>query len=151
MNYNFTSGLFLTLVAAAASLLAYRLGLGTLREPGPGLIPFGTALLLGSMCMGLVVRGLIEGRGAGEGEAVFKGIRWGRLILVVCGLLGYGIALDTLGFSVSNFLFMALLLRFVGRKRWWVALVTSILIVVGTYLIFIAWLGSVFPRGLLGI
>lgn len=150
MNYDFISGLFLTLVGAGASTLAYRLGLGSFRDPGPGLIPFGTAALFCLMCIGLVVKGLIEGRIVNR-EGVFQGIKWGTLIFVVCALLGYGIALDALGFSICNFLFIVLLLGLVGHRRWWLTLCFSILIVVGIYLIFVAWLGCEFPRGFLGI
>ena len=151
MNYKFVSGLFLTLVGAGASLLAYRLGLGNFREPGAGLIPFGTAALLCFMCIGLTVESLIKGRTVRHRAEIFQGIRWGTLIFVVCTLLGYGIAFNTLGFSICTFLFMVLLLGVVGRKRWWLTLCFSILIVIGLYLIFVTWLGCEFPRGFLGI
>jgi putative tricarboxylic transport membrane protein len=151
MSYKVISGLLLTLVGAGASLLAYRLGLGNFREPGPGLIPFGTAALFCLMCIGLVVKSLIEGRSVSQRTAVFQGIKWGTLIFVVCALLGYGVALNTLGFSISTFLFIVLLLGVVGRRKWWVTLVSSILIVIGIYLTFVAWLGCEFPRGFLGI
>ena len=150
-GYDFVSGLFLTAVSAGASLMAYRLGVGTVREPGPGLIPLGTAALLGLMSIGLVMRSLFQGTQVSKGEKIFQGIRWKTNILVFCALLGYGMAFDALGFSLCTFLFIVLLLGVVGRKKWWWTLGTSILIVVVTYFIFVVWLGCEFPRGFLGV
>jgi len=131
--------------------MAYRLGVGNVREPGPGLIPFGTAALLGLMSIGLVIRGLFQRLRASGGEKVFQGIRWKTIIFVLCVLQGYGMAFDALGFSLCTFLFIVLLLGVVGRKKWWWTLGTSILIVVVTYFIFVVWLGCEFPRGFLGV
>lgn len=151
LNHDFISGSLLSLVGAGALILAYRLGIGTLREPGAGLIPFGAAALLFLMCLGLAIKGLLEERTARHRDAVFRGIKWGTPVLVLCALLGYGIAFNRLGFRISTFLFTLLLLTMVGRRRWWLTVSYSILIVIAIYLIFVVWLGCELPRGFLRI
>lgn len=147
LNHDFISGSLLSLVGAGALILSYRLGIGTLEEPGAGLIPFGTAALLFLMCLGLAIKGLLEERTARNGEAVFRGIKWGTPVLILCALLAYGLAFDRLGFRISTFLFTLVLLTVVGRRRWWVTMFYSILIMIALDIIFVVWLGCELPRG----
>jgi putative tricarboxylic transport membrane protein len=144
------SGLFLLLLSLVGSVLAYHLGLGGIHKPGSGLIPFGTTTLLGLMSLGLIVKGLLRPGEVPENRS-FRGIRFGTLILVVGGLIGYAIVFESLGFVLSNFLLLTLLLSTIGRRSWWVTLVASLLIVLGTYLVFVFWLGCQFPKGFIGI
>jgi hypothetical protein len=80
-------------------ILAYRLGLGSIRNPGAGLIPFGVAALLGLMSIGLLLRGLFRSTGGSQSEGVFKGVKWRGVGLTLCGLLGYGASFHILGFA----------------------------------------------------
>ena len=150
-NYDFIAGLFLMGVSVGASMMAYRLGHGTFREPGPGLIPFGAAVLLGLMSIGMVITSLSKSIKVTQEKKVFGGISWKTLILVVCSLLGYGIAFNILGFNICTFLLMVVFFRGVSRKKWWLTLAISILTVIGTYLTFVVLLGCQFPTGPFGI
>jgi hypothetical protein len=127
--------------------MAYRLGLGNISTPGPGFIPFGTATLLGLMSMGMVLSNLLGMIKAHRQEAVFEGVRWNKLVMVLGTLLGYGIFLDILGFSLCTFFLMMFNLRVVARRRWRSTVPFSIFVTVAAYLIF-TWLGCEFPRGL---
>lgn len=131
--------------------MAYDLKLGTVREPGAGLIPFGVAALLGLMSIGLSLKSLFEVTKKDHEKQIFKGIEWGRIALVLFTLVGYGIAFNSLGFHVCTFLLMILLLGVGGRLKWWLAITLSILTTFGAYLIFEAWLGCPFPKGPFGI
>lgn len=148
-RYDFISGLFLLGVSGGACIVAYRLGFDDIRNPGPGLIPFGVAVLLGLMSAGLLIRSFLEGES--RMKDVFKGIAWERVIVTLVGLIGYGIFFNSLGFSTSNFLLMMLLLGAVSRMKWRWALLTSFMTVLCAYLIFVAWLGVPFPAGSFGI
>lgn len=144
-------GLFLTILSLCACSVAYRLGLGDIHSPGAGLVPFGTAALLGLMSIGMVIRSLFKGIKGRQEKNLFQGIRWKTLILVLCVLFGYGIFLNTLGFRICTFLIMVLLLGEIGRKKWWLTLTISVLIVIVTDLIFVILLDCEFPKGFLGI
>lgn len=150
-HYDFYAGLFLMGVSMGACILASRLGFGDIHNPGAGLIPFGVAILLGLMSIGLCLRSLFGViKGYQEREA-FKGIEWGRVVLVLCALLGYGVAFNFLGFRICTFLLMILLLGVVGRLKWWLTIAISLFTVLCAYLIFVVWLGCPFPQGPFGI
>ena len=131
--------------------MAYGLGLGSIHNPGAGLIPFGVAALLGFMSIGLLLRGLLRSIGGSRSEGVFKGVEWRGVVLTLCGLLGYGAVFNILGFRLSTFFLMLLLIGGVGRQKWWSAFAVSFFTVVFAYLIFIVWLRCPFPVGPLGI
>lgn len=146
-KYDSLSGLFLMAASIGTCIMAHRLGLGNIGTPGSGLIPFGIAALLGLMSIGMVLKNLPLVIRAHEKNRLFKGIRWKTLVLVLSTLLGYGIALNTLGFIFCTFLLMMFLLGMVGRKKWWWTLSFSIFITVVAYIIFVVWLSCEFPRG----
>jgi len=151
MNYrDFFPGLFLLVLSACASVLAFQLGLGSVHKPGSGLIPFGTTILLALMSAGLIVKSLVE-PGKSQKRRIFEGVRWKTLIVVLSGLAGYGLVLNWLGFGLSTFILMTLLLGVSGRQKWWLMFVTSALIVFCAYLVFVVWLECQLPRGWLGI
>ncbi len=50
---------FLTGLAGATCVGAYRLGLGDIHTPGPGFMPFATAALLGLMALGQLLQVVI--------------------------------------------------------------------------------------------
>jgi putative tricarboxylic transport membrane protein len=149
--YDVCSALFLAILSMGTCILAYRLRLGSIHNPGAGLIPFGVAALLGLMSIGLLLRGLFRSTGGSQSEGAFKGVKWRGVVLTLCGLLGYGAAFHTLGFRLSTFFLMLLLIGGVGRQTWWLAFTVSLFTVVCAHLIFVVWLGCPFPAGPLGI
>jgi len=149
--YDVYSALFLTILSAVTCILAYRLSLGSIHNPGAGLIPFGVAALLGFMSIGLFLRGLRRSAGEPRSEGMFKGVEWRGVALTLCGLLGYGVVFNRLGFRLSTFFLMLLLVGGVGRQKWWSTFAVSFFTVVFAYLIFVVWLRCPFPAGPLGI
>jgi hypothetical protein len=146
-KHDYYPALFLAVFSGVACIFSYRLGFGSIRNPGPGLIPFGVAGLLGLMSIGLLVKRLAEATSGRGDEAVFADAAWGRGLAVLCGLLGYGLTFEILGFRLCTFLLMILLLAAVGRQKWWVALAVSFFTVVFAHFIFVVWLGCPFPTG----
>ena len=150
-RYDLISGLFLLGVSGGTCIMSYRLGWGDIHNPGPGLIPFGVAVLLGLMSAGLSIRSLGEAARGGQEKNVFAGIAWKKIIIALCGLLGYAIFFNFLGFRISTFLLMILFLGAVSRMKWRWTLLTALITAVCAYLIFEAWLGCPFPTGPFGI
>ncbi len=149
--YDLYSGIFLVVISIVTCLLSYRLGLGEIHNPGPGLIPFGVASVLFLMSLGLIIRCITERIKGPLGGQAFKDVSWQRVILVLISLLGYGVGFNRLGFSICTFLLIIFLLGVVGRQRWWLAILASILTVVISYFIFVVWLEVPFPKGPFGI
>jgi putative tricarboxylic transport membrane protein len=146
-NRDVLSGLFLALVSTVTCVMAYRLGLGTGSNPGPGFAAFGIAFLLGLMSIYLCLKGVFQAIwDHGKMEAV-KELPWKKPILILVVLVGYGVFFNVLGFSVSTFLLMMLLVWGAGRQRLWLALTVSFLTVASAYVLFVVALGVPLPAG----
>ena len=127
---------------------SHRLGLEEFRNPGPGLLPFliGAALflvslyLLGSL---YVKKAFLDERIQGKTHQVDLK----RIFLVLLALLSYASLLETLGYLITSCLILVLLFRSMG-SRWGIVLLSSVLTVVATYLLFTK-LGVLLPEGIL--
>ena len=124
------------------------LGFGTFAKPGPGFL----SLLAGSI---LVLLSLIIFLGTviakkTTGDPPRQLIPWGPLLITFGSLVGFTFFMKTLGFSLTTFLFIVVLLRFVAKKGWILSLLASLAITLGTYVIFEVFLQSQLPEGFLG-
>jgi hypothetical protein len=146
-SYDFYSGLFLMALSVATCLKAYRLGLGNIDDPGPGLIPFGVGVLLGSMSIGLSIRSLFQAIKGHPERNIFKGIARKGVLLALSVILGCAITFNYLGLIICTFLMMVILLGAVSQYKWWLILILSLFIVLCTYLLFVVGLGLPLPRG----
>lgn len=129
--FDFFSGVFLLFLSFGTCILAHRLGLGRIQHPGTGLIPFGTAVLLGVMSIGLIIQTLLKVKKTVREEKIFQETRWWTLVLVLCALVGYGAFFSFLGFNLSTFLLMVFFLVVMSHQRWWLTLAFSMGIVKG--------------------
>jgi hypothetical protein len=146
-NRDTISGLFLTLLCVGACIMAYRLGLGTASKPGPGLAPFGIAALLGLMSVYLLGKGVLQAKREQKDTAPAGRLALKKPMIILVILAGYGLFFNILGFSLSNFLLMMLLVWVVGRQRLRLALTVSVLTVGSAYLLFVVAFGLPLPPG----
>lgn len=143
--------LFWIMIGMYVAIHAYQLGLGRLRQPGPGLIFFLAALLL--IFLGILdLVGTFIGRSKTEKEegSIWLGLRWQKVLLVFVVLLAYVYFLNVLGFVLSAFLLMVFLFKAIEPTKWRIAIVGSIITISISYSIFEIWLKVPFPRGFLG-
>ncbi|MGH7388753.1 MAG: tripartite tricarboxylate transporter TctB family protein [Candidatus Rokuibacteriota bacterium] len=141
---------FLFALTAAVVVGAYRLGLGSVHDPGPGFMPFATATLLALMALGQLVRVAMAPPERVAGATAFSTSRWGVVSIVLGTLFGAGFMFERVGFSVATFLMLVVLFGVVARKRWWVTLLSAALVVAAARLLSRA-LGVPLPEGPLGI
>lgn len=73
-----------------------------------------------------------------------------RISLTILFLAGYVFALNYLGFALTTFLFIFLLLRFIVPQKWPTVILASFLVATGSYAIFEMWLRAHLPVGFLG-
>jgi len=135
---------------------SYRLSLGSLSDPGPGMFPFLAGAALG-------VLSIIEWWNISRAyrksmrtlaqtvEPLFAN-RLGALkaAAVIVALLIYALTMEHLGFILSTTLFIAFLLWLVERQRWYVIVFGAVVSSLTTYLVFKVWLDTALPVGLLG-
>ena len=148
------AGIFWLMVGVYTAVDGYRLGLGSLRHPGPGFIFFVSALALSILSLvNLAVTFVAKPKEDGdkESDSIWRGLRWQKILFVLLGAAAYAYFLNILGFLVSTFLLMVLLYKGVEPTRWWIAIVSSLITVLLSYTLFVMWLDVPFPPGFLGI
>lgn len=136
------------------TLSAYRLGLGSFRQPGPGFIFFLMALLLtllSAIDLGTTFFGRSNGGKEEYDEPLWIGLRWRKILLVITGMSVYIYVFDFLGFLLSTFLLLVFLFKAVEPTRWWVSILSSLITMLLSYGVFGLWLKVPFPQGILGL
>jgi putative tricarboxylic transport membrane protein len=152
-EHDVISSLIWIVVSALFCRESFDLGLGSLTEPGAGLFPF-----LISVCLIFFSAILFAASLRKRGGFSFIEIRkswpdwegFRRIGLTVLFLVSYVIALNYLGFALTTFLFIFLLLRFIEPQKWPRVVLGSLLIAAGSYAIFEIWLRTNLPAGFLG-
>jgi putative tricarboxylic transport membrane protein len=142
------SGLFLLLFGLFMAYESLKLPIGGFRHPDAGVLPFGISVLM-IILSAVVLIGpfrkaeLREWIQSGEG-------RW-KVWIALAAMLVYVPALSYLGFVLSTFLVMVLLMKGLEKARWTTALYISIPSVLLTYFLFTRWLGVPLPKGIIPV
>jgi putative tricarboxylic transport membrane protein len=135
-------------IGISLAFSAYRLRLGELRSPGPGLMPFLWGISLFACSLPILIRALWR-KYEQRHENVWSGVAFKRLIVVVVSLLSYTLILEKIGFAVSTFLLLLLLFKAIGSRKWSFSLIASVLTVAVSYFVFVILLKVELPLGLL--
>jgi len=130
----------------------WRLGFGKWGQPGSGFI----AVLAGCLLFGLsgiwFAMAMIERWGMEANRRFFPesgSLR--RVLILTLALVGFTLILKPLGFVISCFLLMVILMRGIEPQGWRVTLLFAFLSTVLCVLIFQIWLKVEFPEGLINI
>lgn len=138
-------------VAAFITAEGRNLGIGSTNDPGSGFILFWVGLAMAALALALLVQSLRPGAEATTLGAPFAVGRWGKVIYVIALLVAYTCVLDEIGFIIATFALLVLLFKTVDPQSWLVSLTGSALATGAAWLVFVAWLGTQLPAGLLGI
>ncbi|MGC0252190.1 tripartite tricarboxylate transporter TctB family protein [Pseudactinotalea sp. Z1748] len=118
----------IAVILAGAVWQSYQLGLGSLGAPGPGLWPFGVAVVTFVLSIVLLILGVTwSGTAAG-------GNRWA--IAAIAAFLVYCAILPVLGFVLASIPVALFFTRVVGNAGWIASIATGVLAPVGAYYIF---------------
>ena len=115
-------------------------GLGSLSEPGAGLWPFATSVLI----TGLSLLLLLVGRGLDDAEAFTR-----SSLLPLAGaatFLVMAFLLPVIGFEIPSFLLCLVWLRFLGGETWRSTVVVALVTTVAFYLLFLYGLSIPLPH-----
>jgi putative tricarboxylic transport membrane protein len=137
---NVVTALAVVVLGVAALLGAWSLGVGSAREPGPGTWPLLVSVLL--VVLGVVL--LLGARRTADAEKFSRG-SW----LVLAGLVTMVVfvaVIEVVGFEIPAALLCFAWLRFLGRESWRLSVITSLGVVVGFYLLFVAALAVPIPH-----
>jgi putative tricarboxylic transport membrane protein len=144
------SGLFWLLFGIIITIESHRLGLGTVHSPGPGFLFFYAGIFVSLMALIILVRAWGMRRGEETGETLFAGRNIRKLVYVLISVFLYAILMEWLGFLLVTLLLFVVILAVIEKKRWPVAVLTSIAVTGIAYLVFQTALKSQLPKGPFG-
>ena len=127
-------------VGVGGAVLAYGYGLGSLREPGPGLWPFVVSVLIAALSVIL----LVVGRGLTDSEAFTR-----SSLLTVIGavtFVAFGLLLPLTGFEIPALALCVIWLRFLGGESWRNTTVISVVTTAAFYFLFLYGLRIPLPH-----
>jgi hypothetical protein len=130
----------IVVLGVAAVFGSVSLGTGSASQPGPGTWP-----LLVSVVLAVLGIALLAGVRRSSDAEKFSGGAW----LVLAGLatmIVFVALIDVVGFEIPAALLCFVWLRFLGREGWRMSVVTSLAVVVGFYLVFVAALAVPIPH-----
>lgn len=144
MTMSRISASLLAMVGLVAAAMAWRLGIWASGQPGPGLFPFATGILLSATA----IFSAIQTRHSedGDGPVDFK-----RLAQYAVAIIGFGIAMKPLGTFVATFGLICGVLRFIEDRSWGHAFAVAVVLAGLSWGIFRHLLGVPLPPGLLEI
>jgi putative tricarboxylic transport membrane protein len=140
--------IFWLVLSTAVCVESWSLKVGGLHNPGPGFLPFYTAILLGLLALISLLQTLKESEG--PASEIWGGIQFGKLAILLGALFLYVFLLDWLGFLLGTFLLLLVLFRIIEPYSWKIVLFSSLLTTAATYFFFVILLESRLPRGLWG-
>lgn len=131
-------------------LAASALPFGTARVPQTAFFPRTLAVLLAILSVILLAQALARTKGQLTWEKI-EAAGWFRIGAALATMAAFALVLEPLGYLVTTFLLMVLLLRAIEAQSWYkiigVALATSLI----SYALFAWLLGVPLPPGALGI
>ena len=127
-----------------------KLPFGTFRSPQTAFFPRILSLLLLICCLILLAQA-VRGKESRQppSEVAIEG--WKRIGATLLTMVGFALLLETLGFLLSTFLLMVLLLRAIEALRWHVVIGIALSTAIFCYLLFAKLLNVPLPAGILGI
>lgn len=139
---DFWSGVMFVVVGLAFAWGATNYSMGSAARPGPGYFPVGLGMLLALLGAAIVLQSLVVDTPDGDriGPWPLK-----QAVIILGAVAVYGVAIPRLGMALSLPLLIGISSLASGEFRWKEVLVNSIVLTVGSWLIFIKGLGLTIP------
>jgi putative tricarboxylic transport membrane protein len=150
MRSNIVVAAVLLALAGFIFFEAHKLPFGVMRVPQTAFFPKALAVTLAIFSVLLSVRAL-AGREAPHRAEKIVAEGWIRVGMTLAALAGFALVLERLGFLLTTFLLMVLLLRAIEAQRWPKVIAVALATALISYAIFAWLLGVPLPPGVLGI
>lgn len=135
-------------------IASYRMSIGNLHSPGPGLFPFLLGALLILVSLPIVIGALLlmkPSASRSKEPGIWAGIEFKNVLLILAGLFSYAMLLEKIGFLMMAFIFLFILFSAFDSRKWLFALLVSSVVVSITYFLFGVVLKVDLPKGLFRI
>jgi hypothetical protein len=114
--------------------------------PGPGFLPFWLGLIMAALAALLLMR---HAPASAASEGWLPSGEGRRRVLVVLGAtLAFVALIKVLGMVLAAALYLAFLMRYLGRQRWWLTLLVAAAVAGADWLVFAHWLHVPFPEAI---
>lgn len=151
-KYDILSSIFWFLIGTYVCIHAYKMGVGNPELPGPGFVFYLAAILLCVLSITYLFLTVFSKSSKNEvQEKLWYGLKFQKIIIILIGMFIYIFIFKYLGFSISTFLLMILLYRIVEPRKWWAIILSALITVFVSHIIFVELLKIPFPRGVIGI
>lgn len=151
MNAERVGSLFWLAIGLMSFYGSFLLGLGALHEPGPGFLPFLASCFVCLMAIIVFLQSLVQKKEAAVNlSALWAGVDWHSTLIITLLLVGFIVVLEWLGFIPSSFFLLFILFRWEGKMSWTKAIAIPVVTLSITYLLFVVFLKSTIPKGILG-
>ena len=151
MKADYIGGLFWLIIGSAAIYGAVRLGIGTLREPESGFLPFLAGCVICLLAGGIMLQASFTKGGAkGSLGLLWKEARISKLLSLGFLLLAYVFAFERFGFLLTTFVILFAIFRAVEGLSWRKTIVVSLVTSASSYVFLAYFLKATLPKGFFG-
>jgi hypothetical protein len=148
---NLTSSIFLVCLSVVICLASIKLGIGELRNPGMGFMPFLASSLFFFLSLVVLIMDFAGRYESGNKETLLTRKKLQKPIILVIGLSGYIFLLNIFGFILMTFLLIFLMLFIFDPQKWYMHIVIGGIAANLSFLIFCKWLQVPLPTGIFHI
>jgi putative tricarboxylic transport membrane protein len=141
----------------AALLLAFAVAfsVGALKQyqwwgsggPGPAFVPFWLGLVMALLASMMLIRSIRQQHPGGAWFPRGEGLR--DMLVVLGATVAFVALLNVTGMIIGTALYLAFLVRYLGRHRWWVTFAIALAAAGFNWLVFVHWLHVPMPEGLI--
>jgi putative tricarboxylic transport membrane protein len=149
-DYNRIAALFFLGIGIFFFIYARSVEIGTWNEPGPGFLPFWAGIILAAMAIALLLGSYAHKAWPVRPSFFPQPDSWKRVLATFLSLIAYLLLLTPLGFTLTTFLFLAFLIKFIFPQTWKRTMLVAVLGSVIARLLFINFLETQLPKGLFG-
>lgn len=145
--------IFLIILSIIICSASVKLGIGELKNPSTGFMPFFTSSLLFSLSIIILIKNFIKEDESGDKKPLFVRENFQRPISLVIGLTGYIFLLKIFGYLITTFLLIFLMLFILDPKLkncWWYLVIGATASYL-SFLVFCKWLQVELPVGMFHI
>ncbi len=151
-RYDLISSLVFLVLGLVIAVSSLRINVGTFRDPGSGLFPLITGILMSIIAGGIFIKSFLQSISKGR-EPLGKDKRlWhNKSVATVVIMLLYAITIEWLGFLTVTLLILFVLFKAIGGLSARASLGGAVLTAAVAYLVFKVWLNVQLPVGPLGL
>ena len=151
-RHEIIGGIVIFVFGGITTLLSLRMPIGTFRSAGTGMFPLCLGILLMVLSSLFMLHLLLKGLAAEKREFIFATPGSAKQLILFFGTIILAtLFLNRLGYPITSFLLMLVLLKILGMKRWFFSVLLSFVTAVVSYFLFVQWLKIPLPKGWIGI